>query len=153
MIETNAGRIERTRIRPASKKLGKTIHCVIRCSGALHWKGIQDLIQRSGRSRAQGVIRHVDGYGRLWLDQAQPFIGHEEECFICPVVEAWHPNWPAQGTAKIILTCWWLFHLQVIVEPVVRVKCVVPQIVVRRAMPLIRTRLRLKRELTAGVAT
>src|SRR5438046_1116490 len=59
---------------------------------------------------------------------------------------------PTKCAAEIVLPNTRRFRTKVVVEPVRGVEGAVPEIVVGRAVPLIRARFRFKRELPAGIA-
>ncbi len=81
----------------------------------------------------------------------QALVGKEEECLALQADSTRNPERPSQRAAKIILPQGRLRLSEVVVEPVVGVECVIPQVVERRAVPFLGPRTGYEGELPARI--
>src|SRR5262249_33467782 len=79
----------------------------------------------------EAVCAHASG------PEAESLIGKEKECPVFAIVDLGDPNGGAKGRAKVVLRIHGPFIAPEIVEPVVGVKGLVPQIVIAGAVQLI----------------
>src|SRR5438128_1486011 len=64
----------------------------------------------------------------------------------------WDPDRAAEGAAEIVLSKRWFWYILIIVEPIIAVEHVIPQVVIGGAMELIGARLSLEGKLAARAA-
>src|SRR5882762_2014191 len=156
MVQAHTFGVDLAWIRPGSDKPRQPISRIGAIRGRIRtvgkWEGIQNLLERSRYTCAQIGVGNVVYGSRLRLQKPEPLIRKEEKRLVLSGINARYPDRTAQGSSKIILTEGGFSCSKEIIEPVVRVKSVVSQILEGCTMPLICTRASHERELPAGRA-